>query len=38
MLLIFVDRQYEPDSVAHDIATKNHINLLDAPIGTIVKF
>jgi len=28
----------EPDSVAHDIATKNNINLLDAPIGTIVKF
>ena len=29
---------YEPDSVAHDIATKNNINLLDAPIGAIVKF
>jgi len=29
---------YEPDSVAHDIATKNNINLLDAPIGTVVKY
>lgn len=29
---------YEPDSVAHDIATRNNINLLDAPIGTVVKF
>ena len=28
----------EPSSVAHDIATKNNINLLDAPIGTVVKF
>ena len=28
----------EPDSVAHDIATNHHINLLDAPIGAIVKF
>jgi L-ascorbate metabolism protein UlaG (beta-lactamase superfamily) len=28
----------EPDSVAHDIATKHNINLLDAPIGTVVKF
>jgi len=38
MLLIFVDRQYERDSVAHDIATKNHINLLDSPIGTVVRY
>ena len=29
---------YEPDSVAHDIATKHHIHLLDAPIGTVVKY
>ena len=29
---------YEPDSVAHDLATKHNINLLDAPIGTIVKY
>ncbi len=29
---------YEPDSVAHDIATKKNINLLDAQIGAIVKF
>ncbi len=29
---------YEPDSVAHDIAIKHNINLLDAPIGTIVRF
>ena len=29
---------YEPDNVAHDIATKHHINLLDAPIGAIVKY
>ena len=29
---------YEPDSVAQEIATKNNINLLDAPIGAIVKF
>jgi L-ascorbate metabolism protein UlaG (beta-lactamase superfamily) len=29
---------YEPDSVAHYIATKNNINLLDAPIGTVVRF
>jgi L-ascorbate metabolism protein UlaG (beta-lactamase superfamily) len=28
----------EPDSVAHDIATKHNIHLLDAPIGTVVKF
>lgn len=28
----------EPDSVTHDIATKHNINLLDAPIGTVVKF
>ena len=29
---------YEPDSVAHEIATKNNISLLDAPIGAIVKY
>lgn len=29
---------YEPDSVAQEIATKNNINLLDAPIGALVKF
>jgi len=29
---------YEPDSVAHKIATKHNIKLLDAPIGTVVKF
>ena len=29
---------YEPDNVAHDIATKHNIRLLDAPIGTIVRF
>jgi len=29
---------YEPDSVAHNIATKHQIRLLDAPIGTVVKF
>ena len=29
---------YEPDSVAHDIATRHHVHLLDAPIGTIVKY
>jgi len=29
---------YEPDSVAHDIATKHNIHLLDAPIGTVVEF
>ena len=28
----------EPDSVAHNIAAKHNINLLDAPIGTVVKF
>ena len=28
----------EPDSVAHNIATKHNINLLDAPIGTVVKY
>ena len=28
----------EPDRVARDIANKHKINLLDAPIGTIVKF
>ena len=29
---------YEPDSVAHKIATKHNIRLLDAPIGTVVSF
>ena len=29
---------YEPDNVAHDIATRQHIHLLDAPIGTVVKY
>ena len=29
---------YEPDSVAHNIAAKHDIHLLDAPIGTIIKF
>ncbi len=29
---------YEPDSVAHAIATKHNIRLLDAPIGTVVRF
>ena len=29
---------YEPDSVAQEIATKNNINLLDAPIGTVVNY
>ncbi len=28
----------EPDSVAHNIATKHNINLLDAPIGIVVKY
>ena len=28
----------EPSTVAHDIATKHHIRLLDAPIGTVVKY
>ncbi len=28
----------EPDSIAQDIATKYNIKLLDAPIGTVVKF
>ena len=28
----------EPDSVAHDIATKHNISLLDAPIGTVVNY
>ena len=28
----------EPDSVAHDIAERNSIRLLDQPIGTVVKF
>jgi len=29
---------YEPDNVAHNIATKLNINLLDAPIGSIIKY
>lgn len=29
---------YEPDSVAHKIATKHNIRLLDAPIGIVVSF
>lgn len=29
---------YEPDSVAQDIASRNSIRLLDALIGTVVKF
>ncbi len=29
---------YEPDNVANDIAIKHNIHLLDAPIGTIVRF
>jgi len=29
---------YEPESVVQDIATKHNINLLDAPIGTVVNF
>ena len=29
---------YEPDSVAHDIASRHNIRLLDAPIGTIVRY
>lgn len=29
---------FEPDSVAHGIAAKYGIRLLDAPIGTVVKF
>jgi len=28
----------EPSTVAHDIAMKHNINLLDAPIGTVVKY
>ena len=28
----------EPDSVAHDIAERNSIRLLDQPIGTVVEF
>ena len=28
----------EPSTVAHDIAAKHNIHLLDAPIGTIVKY
>ena len=29
---------YEPDNVAQEIATKNNINLLDAPIGALVNY
>lgn len=29
---------YEPDSVAKDIANKHNARLLDAPIGTVVRF
>ena len=29
---------YEPDSVAHSIAERNAVNLLDQPIGTIIYF
>lgn len=29
---------YEPDSVAHDIAAKYDIHLLDTPIGAVVQF
>ena len=29
---------YEPDSVVHDIASKYNIRLLDAPIGSVVKY
>ena len=29
---------YEPDSVAHSIAERNAINLLNQPIGTVVEF
>ena len=29
---------YEPDSVVHGIAAKHDIRLLDAPIGTVVKY
>ena len=29
---------YEPDRVARDIANKHKINLLDAPIGTVVNY
>ena len=28
----------EPDSIAHDIAERNSISLLDQPIGTVVEF
>ena len=28
----------EPSTVAHDLAARHNLNLLDAPIGTIVKF
>jgi L-ascorbate metabolism protein UlaG (beta-lactamase superfamily) len=28
----------EPDSVAHDIAQRHQVNLLDQPIGTVVWF
>jgi L-ascorbate metabolism protein UlaG (beta-lactamase superfamily) len=29
---------YEPDSVAHNLATRHNIHLLDAPIGTVVSY
>jgi L-ascorbate metabolism protein UlaG (beta-lactamase superfamily) len=29
---------YEPDSVAHNLAAKHNIRLLDAPIGTVVNY
>jgi flavodoxin len=29
---------YEPDSVAHSIAERHDIQLLDQPIGTVVYF
>ena len=29
---------YEPDSVAHNLAVRHNIHLLDAPIGTVVSY
>lgn len=29
---------YEPDSVAHNLAARHNIHLLDAPIGTVVNY
>ena len=29
---------YEPDSVAHNLAARHNIHLLDAPIGTVVSY